>query len=171
MSDSKTPLSINDKWLKGSLDQLIPINFKDMKLIERFIELGTPVLKKCKSGFLADTGDIQFCLLIHLEDDGRFQTEVCVLGDDGELVPRIKEENQAAINIIKSFIIDHPNAVLTTQERKPLCIFSSKNESLKEKSDAAMGGSGIFVGYMTFNIFKKAVSNPQNVSKLIVAVP
>lgn len=173
MSDLKTPPTKNEKWLKGSLDQILQtkMNDQNLKIIERFLDLGTPVLKKCKSGFLADTGDIQFCLLIHLEDDGQFQTELCVLGDDGELVPRIKEDNQKAITMIKSFIMDHPDAVLTTQERKPLCIFSSQKESLKEKSDPAVGGSGLFIGYMTLNTFKKALHNIQNTSKLIVAVP
>jgi hypothetical protein len=163
---------MSKKWLNESSEtlQVYKADKADNVLYDRFIDLGLPVLRKYKSGFLAEMGDIQVCLLIHVLDNADVRVEVCNIDDQGELKSRLDVSGQSAINMIKSFVCDFPSSVLTTSERKPLCLFSQKNTP-EEKSivEKDLKTIGFYQGFMSFLTLKHIVSNKDN--KITVAVP
>jgi hypothetical protein len=178
MSTSKK----TEKWLNLSVNDIIyeskfPRDGRDGKFLEKFLEMGIPVLKKYKSGFMGETGDIQVCLLIHLEEDDNLKTEICHINDEGELKSRINCLRSDAINVIKAFSWEFPEAVFTTPSRKPLCLFTNKKDNLYKKNALSSAAPdpkiqismGMFVGYMNFKTFKQILSVDTN--QITVAVP
>lgn len=173
------PKTKNEKWLNFSTSDLIKTREnstlapRDEKFLDKFLDLSLPVLKKFKSGFVAEMGDIQVCLLIHLEDNGLIKVEVCSITDEGELKSRIEEKEGKAVQLVKSFITDFPTAVMTTSNRKPLCLFMKKETDTMQtsgfKSGSNEGSLGFFAGYMNWETFKGIISKDTN--KITVAVP
>lgn len=166
------------RWLTGSETELLA--HVNAKYLDKFIEMGIPILKRFKSGFLAEMGDIEVCLLIHIESDGNFKTQVCHIDENGQLKDRITANGINATQLVKSFIMDFPDATLTTSSRKPLCLFASsssaftthetktldKQESQPQSQSRSLG---TFQGYMNFTTFQSII---QDHSKTVsVAVP
>lgn len=163
---------MSKRWLNETIENLQ--SYKSSKadevLYDRFIDLGLPVLRKYKSGFLAEMGDILVCLLIHVMENSDVRVEVCNIDDQGELKSRLEATGQQAIEVIKSFLCDFPSSVLTTSERKALCLFSQKNTpEEKAVNEKDLKTIGFYQGYMSFVTFKRIVSNKD--TKITVAVP
>lgn len=162
------------RWMTESAEMLGG-EFKsiDMPLLDKFVEMGIPVLKRYKSGFLAEMGDILTCLLIHVEDSGNLKVQVCHIDDEGQLKSRTEAVGNHALNVVKAFVKDFPEAVLTTSARKPLCLFAQKSTTDTEKTtttkDSDLHSMGMFKGYMSFLTFKHIVSDQSQ--KITVAVP
>ena len=172
----------SNRWMTDSAERLGG-EFKsaNMALLDKFVEMGIPVLKRYKSGFLAETGDILTCLLIHVEDSGGLRVQVCHIDDYGQLQSRTETVGGKASNVVKAFVMDFPEAVLTTSAQKPLCLFAkkstpdtSKSEESSDPADLSLGDPnlhslGMFQGYMSFMTFQRIVSDQSQ--KITVAVP
>ena len=163
------------RWLTKSETDLLPHTHSP--LLDKFIEMGIPVLKRFKSGFLAEMGDIEVCLLIHIESDGYLKTQVCHIDENGQLKDRITANGINATQLVKSFIMDFPDAVLTTSSRKPLCLFSSSSSAFVAQETKTQSPDeeqpsrslGTFQGYMNFTTFQSIIKDH---SKTVsVAVP
>jgi hypothetical protein len=130
------PQTKNERWMSLSSEQLLRTTSspEEKNKLDKFLNLGIPVLRKIKSGFVADDGDIQVCLLIHHTDEG-LKVEVCHINDEGELFARLVEHGQQATRLLQTFTLDFPAAVWTTSQRKPLCFFTQMKEQkqLSEK--------------------------------------
>ena len=174
-STTTTATTLYTKWMGLSETSQFSSNSNEDVLIGKFIEMGVPVLKKFKSGFLADIGDIQFCLLLHFETNKELKVQLCALDDGGQLVDRLTLTGDQAVKMVKMFVADFPNAVLTTSERKPLCLFAvpSSSGDVDVKKQAADGEDvsllGVFQGYMNFATFQRIISDKSK--KISVAVP
>ena len=132
------------------------------------------MMKKYKSGFIAEMEDIQFCLMVHVLDQDELETQVCCINDQGELLARITERGPKATNLIKCFIFDYPEAIVTTSKRQPLCVFADKDEKLKKSNNKINmkkqeGSFGMFMGYMNLTTVKNILSIDKN--KITVAIP
>jgi len=175
----------SNRWMVDSAERLGG-EFKsaNMSLLDKFVEMGIPVLKRYKSGFLAEMGDILTCLLIHVEDGGGLRVQVCHIDDHGQLQSRTETVGEKASNVVKAFVMDFPEAVLTTSAQKPLCLFAKKStpdtSKSEESSDSAdrrgypledpnLHSLGMFQGYMSFMTFQRIVSDQSQ--KITVAVP
>lgn len=159
-------------WLTDSVDDLITRHASTVASVEpvlsKFLELGLPILKKLKSIFVAEMGDIQTFLLVH-SDSATLKIELCMLDDNGSPTPRISEVGDTAQLILKSYVACYPQAVFTTQQRKPMCLFVSKNgDNSATKSDDKKS-LGQLVGPMNFETFKHHFSRES--TSLTVAVP
>jgi hypothetical protein len=198
----------NERWLSLDTEQLISSVFtaEEKKKLDQFLNLGIPVLQKIKSGFVADVGDIQVCLLIHYVslpfaaveekksnnssfDSSGFKVEVCHINEEGELLSRIKEQGDKAVQLLQSFTLDFPEAVWTTSQRKPLCFFTQMKEQKQqvqsqyfqkgmENSDNDGGGEnnslnvlGRFSDYVSYAEFNKIMKSSQKIEKVSVMVP
>jgi hypothetical protein len=171
---------MTSRWLTESLEKLAEYKSSDEMLLNKFLEMGLPVLKKCKSGFIAEMGDIVTCLLVHIDDSKdstqySLRVEICNIDDTGQLQSRVKANGDLAAQVIKSYLNEYPSAVMTTSGRKPLCLFSKKIDRSETKTgketgkETEMNSLGIFSGYMSFLTFKRIVSDQSN--KITVAVP
>lgn len=181
-----TTESTNARWLTESLDALtLDVQHSTTRpLVQKFIEMGIPILKRFKSGFLAETGDIVVCLLIHVLDD-ELKVQVCNIDDQGQLQARLEtQSNVQSYALIQSFVQSFPHAVLTTSTRKPLCLFfkhEAKEDQKKRKpnkrEEAApeeLNSLGTFQGYMSFDTFARIVktqTDQNSANKITVAVP
>lgn len=166
---------MTSRWLTESVEQLADYKSSDEMLLNKFLEMGLPVLKRCKSGFLAEMGDIMTCLLVHVEDGKDsahgLRVEVCHIDENGQLQARLEVLEDFAARVVKSYLNEYPSAVLTTSNRKPLCLFAKKIDRTETKTskEAEMNSLGTFSGYMSFLTFKRIVSDQSN--KITVAVP
>ena len=190
----------NTRWLSLDTDQLIQTSLtsEDKKKLNQFLNLGIPVLQKIKSGFVADVGDIQVCLLVHYisvpfrneekktEDNSLtinpsgLQVEVCHINDAGELMARLNEQGDKAIQLLQCFSFDFPEAVWTTSQRKPLCFFTQMKEQKQEletnhfqksSEDGDINVLGRFSNYVSFAEFNKIMKSSQKMEKISVMVP
>lgn len=146
--------------------------------LARFFDLALPVLKRYKSCFLADTGDILMCLLIHGDNtttsntgnDPSLRVELCRLDDTGQLQEYARVEGGLALATLKRFVTDFPQAVLTTSARQPLCLFASNRPSSKAGPESEEPRSlGLFQGYLTWHNFQGILQ--QGFKGINVAVP
>lgn len=178
MSNSNPkPLTHSYRWMHHSSQQLIShLNTPKTKLAEKFLKAGLPILKKYKSGFIAEMEDIQCCLLIHLEDNGEVKAEVCELDENGSLKARITTSGNEASELIKSFVIDFPNAVMTTSQRRPLGLFSKSkadeitNEVIQKQTGTSVDETlGCWQGYFCLKSFENALQ--EETGHIYVAVP
>jgi hypothetical protein len=149
---------IESIWLTKTMDELLnnhQDHLKNTRYIENFIQMGIPILKKYKSGFLACMGDIQVCLLIDIEDNNNTNVKICQINGQGELISRLETTNPThSKTLIKSFIIDFPEATLITSTQKPLYLFTQ---------------NGIFAGYMNLKTLTQLLST--TTEKILVGVP
>jgi len=156
------------RWLTDAADTL---GFKvaSIPLLDRFVDLGLPVLKKFKSGFVAEPGDILFCLLLHVEDDGGLRTQVCHLDDTGQMQARVEATGALALSVLKAFLQDFPAAVLTTAQYKPLCLFAQPTDGSASPPADGFRRLGLFQGYMSWETFQRVVAT--HAHQITVAVP
>lgn len=153
-------------WLTDNADALVEVK-GDGASLEKFLEMSTPVLERYKSGFVACMGDIEVCLCVHVEKK-ELRVQVCHIDAEGQLLCRLEETGQRARQMLKSFILDFPEAVITTSLRKPLCLFSQPIVASVEKSNSL----GTFQGYMSFRSFTQIMQHATTGShKVVVAVP
>ena len=170
------PLTKHEKWLECDREkvlQQVHSNPKILSTVNYLIQLSTPVLKKTKSGFIAETGDIQSCLLVHFNDSGpesstnQIKVEVCHIDDDGQLVAKLTETEENALQLIRSFLIDFPDSVITTQNRKPIILFTSRTNDEDNNADTTVIGKPL--GYLTLTNMRKIIESDYN--KITVGVP
>ena len=158
------------RWLKMTEADLAAREEKSLDpLVGKFLEMGLPVLKRFKSGFLAEMGDIQMCLLVHVEDTGEVKVQLCRLDDEGQLTEYLTLTGAPAQRTIQFFVQDFPAAVLTTSTRKPLCLFAKPQAATAEGPTPDTQSLGLFQGYMDFVTFQRIVNDHSQ--KVSVAVP
>lgn len=179
-----TKNKLNEKWLTLTTDEILELFDNKLQssihqndidsVLKTFLRLSTPILKQYKSGFIAEMEDIQFCLMVHVLDQDEIETQVCCINDQGELLARITERGLKATNLIKCYIFDYPEAIVTTAKRQPLCVFADKDDKLKKSNNKInmqkqAGSFGMFMGYMNLQTVKTILSIDKN--KITVAIP
>lgn len=220
-----------NKWLTWNQEQLLSscsFSEKDLRLLQKFCQMGLPVLKTIKSGYVAEMGDIEFCLLIHVgsvkstndsynpshascslealhnnqspspspspsSEDQTLIVQVCHIDNEGQLVVRLESSGQPAQQLLNLFLIEFPDAVWTSSQRKPLCFFldqsdkktvpspaksskSAKSAKSSKSSPSTVMDQGSLKGYVSYRLFQKimtetATAKNQQGSKLVVFVP
>ena len=100
--------------------------------------------------------------------------------ENGTLKSREQCSGEKALTLLKTFTFEYPDAVITTLERKPACLFAQnkqqqqqqhkdhKDQNKKKSNDLKKLGD--FMGYMTFNVFKKLVQSTTH-QNITVAIP
>lgn len=140
---------IQHKWKTGtnveSLYKEKTTNAKDYNFASRAIEALTPTLMKFKQVYVADTGDVPY--FVHLVLHPNFGLRCCLVlpaaGDDAtvesgneskqSIVEKFVLENddEGIRSFVAAFLVDHKDAVCTTENKKPICLMN-KNQTIKK---------------------------------------
>jgi hypothetical protein len=153
------------QWLSEDVYTLTSRNIdKQSPLIDKYITMGIPALGQYQGGFLAEMGDIQVCLNIQIQKNNEISVSVCGLNDSGQMETRYIVSGDPATVLIKAFITDFPEAVLTTPQLKPFVLMLA---------DPKTKVSGEILGPMTFRTFSKILADTsiqQQNKHIIVAI-
>ena len=156
---------MSSQWLTQDVYALSSHNIKKQSpFIDKYITMGIPALGKFQSGFLAETGDIQVCLNIDINKNNEISASVCCLNDSGQMETRFIVSGDPATLLIKAFITDFPDAVLTTPQFKPFVLMFM---------DPTTKVAGTVLGPMTLTVFSQILTdsnNQQQNKHIIVAV-
>jgi len=158
-SDPK--MNASSFWITKDESELGTYNVEEQEheILDKFITMGIPALAKFQSGYVAEPGDIEVCLLIQIEKDYEVVVHVCNLDDHDQLKERITVQGPHASAILKAFMTEFPNAVFTTAEFKTLCLFTEIDRSKKIQH---------FEGPMNYTTFSRIVRENMNKPKHIV---
>ena len=166
---------MSSHWVGESLESLLSKAQKVPRHVQfkSFLELGLPVLRRYRSGFLAEMIDIEVCLLMHLDaEQSPLRLEVCCVNETGHLDARIEVHGENAEELLHLFVHDFPEAVMLTAQRKPLCLFRSRSGGLPVEPQSDTKVMGEFMGFLSFTSFTNAVkTNLEKGLQLTVAVP
>ena len=139
--------AVVQKWLsKTDVSDLTitkPSSDHQRMLLGKYMSMIYPVVEKIKSAFVGETGDIQVCLVVNLEDNKEISVQICHIDDEGQLKQRIEAKTPDSLQIIQSFVLDFPGAVFTTSTRKPACFFTVKHTTTLPRSLTSGGGKNI----------------------------
>ena len=120
------------KWLNAGFHELTEraSERKGADTAEQMCQIGLPALFKSHEGYVAEPGDIAVCLKMSIEPyTGKISGSVCTLNPEtGELSDRLTEEEDKARALFKAFVLDFPQAVLTSGEMQPLFLFRGKGK-------------------------------------------
>ncbi len=156
--------TIDNNWLTMDESELgtYNVNKQDNDSLDKFITMSIPALNKFHSGFMAEPGDIKVCLSIQIEKDYELVIHICDLDDNGYLRERITVRGPQATAILKAFVTDYPDSVLTTSQFKTLYLFTQSDNHKKSQN---------LEGPMNFKTFRRILKQNINHSKhAIVAV-
>lgn len=135
-----------ERWLLGKYSSLTKTLSTIDKLTSRFVQASIPALLGTCSGFVGEPGDIQICLGVNLDPStGGKQCKLIYIGEDNETKTKCETKtDQEAENLFYNFVTDFPRAIVTTDQGRPLCLYSGKNENKK------------FIGYLSLYNFREA---------------
>lgn len=155
MSESKF-----DLWLTGNYDTIMKDRVSN-DVIEGFIKKSIyPSLLTTHEGNISPQGEVLHGLHIGLSVDVNnnvHYADIYKIDDQGDRSSILRAENDRALKLVEAFVMDFNDAVVLTQDFKPLCMFDQKTKQR------------VFIGYLTFANLQDAVA--RKLDKISIGVP
>jgi len=147
------------KWLTKDYQELIQVlKGSEDPTTRLFGESSLPALLQSGQGYVGEAGDIKVCLGLTLQPEtGTKTVSVICVGEEGKLTTRMESKDPEATLLFQAFVTDFPQALITTDEGKPLCLFKGR---AKDR---------VFIGYLNLQEFREVTK--RKYKDLTVGVP